>query len=123
MINLKFWKKYLNDEELSLCGVKYENDKEILIVDEILATKANRENRRVWIPIRFNNFNYAISRVMEASKSNILTVQLFRKAVEFVKINCFGAAGEPVNMAEKLGISSYSKLLEVVETDLRLYQL
>lgn len=94
---------------------------ERLVADEVtgkgldVGGKLN-EAKLISLPIRWFNFCLAVHTVTK--KNPLLNgLKLMQKAIEHAKDNYFDPAGGPNNMANKMGFSSYSKLLKMIEDD------
>lgn len=121
MISLEIYLKHIGADDLAtFCGVRYEKKEnnlitwydEILIADEIFSVKANS---RLSIPVRSLNFEFALKKIMIVRQTRTVDLSVIRAAIEWVKRNAFDEAGDPANLAQKLGASSYSKLLQTLK--------
>lgn len=125
MINFKFWKNVIDAKTLEdVAGIKYEGDKEIMMTDLIERTNPEKfQEKKVWIPIRYYNIVLAVHQTLNEARATVLTPDLLRKAFKLSEERFFGLMGEPLNMAKELGATSYKKLMDSAEADLRLCKL
>lgn len=63
------------------------------------------------VPIRYWNFLIACHKII-AKGAPLTELKLLEKAIEYAAQNCFEIGGKPVNMAKKMGFSSYSALFK-----------
>jgi len=123
MINIEELKKHMPLPEIRrLCGMGYNKDgEEVLISDEVEATKINPNNSRkanedhiikskMWIPVRYYNYKYALS----------LCGNDREKATEYVKIHLTGLNQKPIYLPDRFEeltgtTKSYTKILMEID--------
>jgi len=85
---------------------------------EVTTNERRKEQRKIWVPIRWYNFEFSYLKCLEKAPTEKNTLKLINQALDYARLNCFDPTGEPQNMASKLGFSSYSKFLAMVEENI-----
>lgn len=88
-------------------------------------TGDSSESAEIWIPKRWNNFQFAFLAVLQAQpyaaliKNDLDCYDNIRRAIAFARANCFDKNNpkKPIHLALAKGFKSYNQFLNVVKED------